>query len=101
VQTEKALRELERGHLIELSEDEWRALEPKVRVRESHDTGQGGALLVVEAPRTLAAVEIPSPGKRVIRPLAGDEEARAFVAERLDTYERMWNGCGCRIDYYR
>ena len=23
-----------------------------------------------------------------------------FVKGRLDTYERMWDGCGCRVSYY-
>ena len=31
--------------------------------------------------------------------LRTDRKAR-FVAERMDQYERMWDGCGCRIDYY-
>jgi hypothetical protein len=22
------------------------------------------------------------------------------VQRRLEQYERMWDGCGCRIDYY-
>jgi hypothetical protein len=26
-------------------------------------------------------------------------EADRFVRERLETYERMWDGCGCKIDY--
>jgi hypothetical protein len=96
----EVFRELKRGHLVELSEADWKRMKPQVGVKESHETGQAGRLLVVEASGVLAAVEIPSPGKRVLRPLADDSAVRAFVAERLDTYERMWNGCGCRIDYY-
>jgi hypothetical protein len=37
----------------------------------------------------------------VIRRLADEAAAARFVADRLATYERMWDGCGCRIDYYR
>ncbi len=28
------------------------------------------------------------------------EAARRFVEDRMETYERMWDGCGCRIDYH-
>jgi hypothetical protein len=29
-----------------------------------------------------------------------EEEAEKFVEERLDTYEKMWDGCGCKVRYY-
>ena len=29
----------------------------------------------------------------------GESEARAFVEERLETYDRMWDGCGCKVHY--
>jgi len=28
------------------------------------------------------------------------EDADKFFQERLDYYERKWDGCGCKIDYY-
>jgi len=28
------------------------------------------------------------------------KEAEDFVKDRLDFYERKWDGCGCKIDYY-
>ena len=36
----------------------------------------------------------------VLRPLA-EESVAEFVAQRQATYDRMWDGCGCKIDYYR
>lgn len=33
--------------------------------------------------------------------LFGDEqEAEKFVNDRLEIYEKMWDGCGCRVKYY-
>lgn len=29
-----------------------------------------------------------------------EEEAEKFVEERLDIYEKMWDGCGCKVRYY-
>jgi hypothetical protein len=26
--------------------------------------------------------------------------AQQFVADRMAQYERMWDGCGCRVRYY-
>jgi len=28
------------------------------------------------------------------------KEADLFIDERMETYDRMWDGCGCKVDYY-
>lgn len=92
---------LAREPIVTITAEAWAAVATQLPVLERHDTLLRGDLLVVRTPVGLAAVESPSPGERVIRRLADEQAARRFVADRLDTYERMWNGCGCRIDYHR
>jgi hypothetical protein len=29
-----------------------------------------------------------------------EQDAEKFVEERLDIYEKMWDGCGCKVKYY-
>ncbi len=29
-----------------------------------------------------------------------EKEAEKFVDERLEIYEKMWDGCGCKVKYY-
>lgn len=36
----------------------------------------------------------------LIRKIDSMKDADFFVQERLDYYERKWDGCGCKIDYY-
>ena len=36
----------------------------------------------------------------ILRKINSPEEANKFIQERLDYYERKWDGCGCKIDYY-
>jgi hypothetical protein len=79
--------------IVTLGSAEWTRVEGSFDEVERHDTFIAGDVLV--------AVEEPMPGKRVIRRLDDESEARAFVRDRLDTYERMWDGCGCKVDYYR
>jgi len=45
--------------------------------------------------------EESKPGEYVVRPLDDEKKAEEFIQERMRMYERMWDGCGCRIDYYR
>jgi hypothetical protein len=87
--------------IVTLESAEWRQLEDSFDAVERHDTFIAGDLVIARSDGVLVAVEAPTPDKRVIRRLADEGEARAFVRERLDTYERMWDGCGCKVDYYR
>jgi len=36
----------------------------------------------------------------IIRKINSMQDADLFIKERLDYYERKWDGCGCKIDYY-
>ena len=36
----------------------------------------------------------------LIRKMESMKDADFFIQERLDYYERHWDGCGCKIDYY-
>jgi len=92
-------RRLDRERIADLSAEEWERIADRFEVLESHDTKLAGMLLLVRDGRGLAVVERPGPGRRVVRRLDGEKEARAFIQERLETYDRMWDGCGCKIDY--
>jgi tetrahydromethanopterin S-methyltransferase subunit G len=83
-----------------MDEDEWTAIADRFEELERHPTSISGDLLIVRLESVLAAVEQPTPGKRVVRRLDDLDEARRFVEQRLQVYDRMWDGCGCKIDYY-
>ncbi|GIK23413.1 MAG: hypothetical protein PHY57_13465 [Ignavibacterium sp.] len=36
----------------------------------------------------------------LLRKMDSMKDADSFIQERLDYYERKWDGCGCKIDYY-
>lgn len=57
-------------------------------------------MILVRTGHGLAAVEEPKSRERVVRRLGDAATAAAFVKERLSDYERMWDGCGCKVDYY-
>ena len=93
-------RRLEYQRIVVIPVDAWATVADAFEEVERHSTGIAGDLIVVRAAGRLAAVERPAANERVIRRLDSDDEARRFVRERMEQYERMWDGCGCRIDYY-
>jgi hypothetical protein len=88
------------GETVPLSAEEWEGLAGRFPVEERHRTQLAGDLLIVRVGGKLAAVEAPSKGARVARLLGGPDDAEAFVAKRMAEYERMWDGCGVKVDYF-
>ena len=37
----------------------------------------------------------------LIRSIKTQKEAEDFIRDRLEIYNRMWDGCGCKVDYYK
>lgn len=97
---DELLARLQTEPVVPLPTAEWDALAPAFHEVERHNTYISGDLVIVEAGEVLLAVEEPSSQERTVRRLANRDEADAFVRDRLDTYERMWDGCGCRVEYY-
>jgi hypothetical protein len=97
----QVMGKLRAGGIVGITRAEWERLAPRFQVLEVHETRLAGQLLLVRGPAGLAAVEQPEHDRRVIRPLADETAARSFIRDRLETYDRMWDGCGCRIDYLR
>jgi len=91
---------LSEHRVVALDVSEWAALEDQFEIIASHDTCLAGELRIIATSGGLAAVEEPKPDRRVIRLLGDEDDVRRFVKDRLETYDRMWDGCGCKVDYY-
>jgi hypothetical protein len=66
------------------------------------DTCIAGPIRMLRVGRLLLVQEqAPETKDLIVREFSTTEEAERFLAERLGTYERMWDGCGCKIDYYK
>ena len=83
---------LRRGEVVAMPAAQWQALEPSYQLKVAHDTQVAGMLQVMQGPAGLVAVEAPTPMERTIRAFADEQAAEAFVTERLNRYERMWEG---------
>ena len=88
------------GVTVPLSREDWDELAPHFPVEERHNTQLAGELLIVWVEEELAAVESPSRDARVARLLGSREAVTKFVEKRMEEYERMWDGCGVKVDYY-
>jgi len=92
---------LRRGDVVAVPKKDFEVLSSSLEYERTVDTGLAGPLHVVRVDDGWAVVEFPPRSDAVaVRPLPGREAADAFVADRLALYDKMWDGCGCRPDYW-
>jgi hypothetical protein len=36
----------------------------------------------------------------LIRVMKSKKEAEELIKQRLEIYDKMWDGCGCKVEYY-
>lgn len=83
----------------EIAPGEAALLVEKGRVLREADTRLAGPIRVVEIGGVVVVVERTTRGQPVARVVASPAAAGALIEDRLAVYERMWDGCGCKVDY--
>ena len=72
----------------------------KCKVVEDKDTLISGKLRLLNYQNNLLIQEQSDKGDLLIRFMQNKAEANKFIDERLEIYDKMWDGCGCKVDYY-
>ncbi len=97
---EKILKSLRSKNWIVIDERDLESLLAASKQVREERPGGGGPIRVLVTGDDVLVQETSDKGEVVIRRFDSEEDASRFVSDRLDTYDRMWDGCGCRIDYY-
>jgi hypothetical protein len=63
------------------------------------DTRLAGWIRILRLEGQILIQEQTPDGEVLLRGVTTRDAAERFVDGRLADYERMWDGCGCRIDY--
>jgi len=88
------------SRVLKVTEAELHELLEAAEVLSDRDTLVAGHLRVLDLSGLVLVQEETPEGKLLVRQAESVEAAQALVADRLATYERMWDGCGCKVDYY-
>ena len=64
------------------------------------DTHLSDFIRVLKYDDNLFVQETTFKNEILIRKMDSMKEVDSFIQERLDYYERKWDGCGCQINYY-
>ena len=93
------LEKLGEASRLGLSPDELASLLEEADLVREEDTCISGMIRILRLRNTILVHEETPEREIVIRIRPTVEAEEEFVAGRLDTYERMWDGCGCKVDY--
>ena len=55
---------------------------------------------VFTAGETFLVLERSDKDEWILRAMDSDFAVDGFIKNRVDTYDRMWDGCGCKVNYY-
>ena len=83
-----------------IDEDELKLVLDNSELLRIEDTHLSDFIRVLKYEDKLFVQETTFKKEILIRKMNSMKDVDLFVQERLDYYERKWDGCGCKIDYY-
>jgi hypothetical protein len=83
---------IDRETLIEILET--------AEVLRQDDTCVAGWIRILSVDGVILVQEETPEGNALTRRMPSIDKANDFVSDRLRSYERMWDGCGCKINYF-
>ncbi len=97
---ESLLAELGRSPVVQIHGQELARLLREGETLREESTGMAGPIRILLWNRRFLLQEETPEGLILLRLLPSKEAAEQLVQSRLAIYERMWDGCGCHIDYF-
>lgn len=85
---------------IVINEDELSFVLKNCIIIRTEDTHLSDLIRLLKFEKNLFLQEITSKNEIIIRKVNSMKDADLFIQDRLDYYERKWDGCGCKINYY-
>jgi hypothetical protein len=85
---------------LTISRDELNDLLTQSQILIEENTYISDKIRLLEYENELFIQEKTTKDEYLIRIMSSKKEADELIKERLEIYNRMWDGCGCKVDYY-
>ena len=83
-----------------LAKDDLEVLVKQCEIIREEDTCLSDKIRLIKYEGEFFIQEKTPKDETIIRRFKNFKEADSFFYNRLQLYEKMWNGCGCKINYY-
>jgi len=98
---ERIISSIKKKKYLMISEPELNELLSHSKMIIEENTYMSDKIRLLEYNHELLLQEKTTKDENLIRVMKTKKEAEEFIKQRLEIYNRMWDGCGCRIDYYK
>jgi hypothetical protein len=89
-------------NIVILSSGDFDILVRNLEIVFEKDTLIRDKIRILKLNKTVYFVQEKSPKEEILlRRFKTEKIAKDFVMDRLHIYDKMWDGCGCKIDYYK
>jgi CRISPR/Cas system CMR subunit Cmr4 (Cas7 group RAMP superfamily) len=86
---------------LEINETDLNELLLNSKLIQEENTYISDKIRLLEINGNLILQEKTTKGEYLIRIINTIKEAKELIKNRLEIYEKMWDGCGCKVDYYQ
>jgi len=100
MKVESIIEKARKSKYVKLSESELVNLLSASQILQDEETNISDKIRLLKFNGELLIQEKTDKDELLIRLMKTKEEADYFIKERLEIYDKMWDGCGCRVDYY-
>jgi len=91
---------LQKNNYLMITEIELNDLLLKSQIIVEKDTLISDKIRLLKHSNQLILQEKTTKDEYLIRMVKSLEEGEELIKQRMEIYDRMWDGCGCKVDYY-
>jgi hypothetical protein len=98
---ERIISSIKKKKFLIISEPELNKLLSYSKIIIEENTYISDKIRLLECNHELLLQEKTTKDEYLLRVMKTKKEAEEFIKQRLEIYNRMWDGCGCKVDYYK
>ncbi len=100
MQTKEIFNKALSTNFLIIEEEQLKSVLVNSEILRVEDTHLSDFIRLIKFDGILFIQELSLKNEIILRKINSLADADKFIQERLDFYERKWDGCGCKIDYY-
>ncbi|MDH3268685.1 MAG: hypothetical protein OEM46_07500 [Ignavibacteria bacterium] len=85
---------------LTIKKEELKILLDRSKILVEKDTYISDKIRLLKYEDELFIQEKSNKDEYLIRLMKTKKEAEEFIKQRLEIYDSMWDGCGCKVQYY-
>lgn len=97
---QKIINSLRKKKYLQVSKEEVNELLAISKLIIEENTYISDKIRLLEFQSDLLLQEKTTNDEFLIRIINTKKEGEELIKDRLEIYNRMWDGCGCKVDYY-